>query len=50
MSIEMSIIQGLCFGLEYVNGEDVDDENVSVYVILDLGFIRLLFTTYKPSI
>lgn len=50
MSIELSIIRGLCFGLEYVNGEDVGDDDVGVYVVLDLGFLRLLFTTYKTSI
>lgn len=48
MSVEMSIIRGLCFGVEYMNGEDIGDEDVSVYVVIDLGFIRLLFTTYKP--
>jgi len=47
MSIEMSIIRGLCFGVEYVNGEDAGEDDVSVYVVIDLGFIRLLFTTFK---
>ena len=50
MSIELSIIKGLSFGVEYVNGDDVDEEDVSVYVVIDLGFIRLLFTTYKPVV
>jgi hypothetical protein len=48
MSIELSIIRGFCVGLEYVNGDDIGEEEVSVYVVLDLGFIRLLFTTYRP--
>lgn len=48
MSVEMSVIRGLCFGIEYMNGEEIGDEEVSVYVVLDLGFLRFLFTTYKP--
>ena len=47
MSLELSIIKGLCFGIEYVNGEDLDDEEVGVYVVIDLGFLRLLLTTYR---
>lgn len=45
----MSVIRGLCFGIEYMNGEEIGDEEVSVYVVLDLGFLRFLFTTYKPA-
>lgn len=48
MSIELSVIKGLCFGLEYVNGDDVGEDEVGVFVVLDLGFLRLLFTTYRP--
>lgn len=48
MSIELSVIRGFCLGVEYVNGDDIGEDEVSVYVVLDLGFIRLLFTTYKP--
>lgn len=47
MTLELSVIKGLCFGIEYVNGEDLDDEEVGVYVVIDLGFLRLLLTTYR---
>lgn len=47
MSIELSIIKGLSLGIEYVNGEDVGEDDVGVYVVFDLGFLRLMFTTYK---
>jgi hypothetical protein len=47
MSLELSIIKGLSLGIEYVNGEDVGDDEVGVYVVFDLGFLRLMFTTYK---
>lgn len=47
MSIELSIIRGLALGIEYLNGEDAGDDDVGVYVVVDLGFIRLLFTTFK---
>jgi hypothetical protein len=50
MSVELSVIRGLAFGVEYLNGEDAGDDDVSVYVVIDLGFIRLLFTTYKPVV
>lgn len=49
MSIELSIIRGLALGIEYLNWEDAGDDDVGVYVVIDLGFIRLLFTTYKPT-
>jgi hypothetical protein len=48
MSVELSVIKGFAVGVEYVNGDDVGEDDVSVYVVIDLGFIRLLFTTYKP--
>jgi len=48
MNIELSVIRGISFGVEYLNGEDAGDDDVSVYVVIDIGFIRLLFTTYKP--
>ena len=48
MNVELSVIKGFGIGLEYVNGDDVGEEDVSVYVVIDLGFLRLLFTTYKP--
>lgn len=47
MTLELSIIKGLSLGIEYVNGEDVGEEEVSVYVVFDLGFLRLMFTFYK---
>jgi hypothetical protein len=47
MNVELSIIKGFAVGVEYVNGDDVGEDDVSVYVVIDLGFIRLLFTTYK---
>jgi hypothetical protein len=47
MSVELSIIRGLALGIEYLNGEDAGDDDVGVYVVIDLGFIRLLFTTFK---
>ena len=50
MSIELSVIRGLSFGIEYLNGEDAGDDDVGVYVVIDLGFLRLLFTTYKPAV
>lgn len=50
MSVELSVIRGFALGIEYLNGEDAGDEDVSVYVVIDLGFIRLLFTTYKPIV
>lgn len=48
MSVELSVIRGFALGIEYLNGEDAGDDEVSVYVVIDLGFLRLLFTTYKP--
>lgn len=48
MSVELSVIRGFALGVEYLNGEDAGDDDVSVYVVVDLGFLRLLFTTYKP--
>ena len=48
MSVELSVILGFALGIEYLNGEDAGDDDVSVYVVIDLGFLRLLFTTYKP--
>lgn len=50
MSVELSVIRGFALGIEYLNGEDAGDDEVSVYVVLDLGFIRLLFTTYKAIV
>lgn len=50
MNVELSVIRGLSLGIEYLNGDDAGDEDVSVYVVIDLGFIRLLFTTYKPVV
>jgi hypothetical protein len=50
MSVELSIIKGFALGIEYVNGEDVGDEEVSVYVVVDLGFLRFMFTTYKAIV
>lgn len=47
ISMELSIIKGLSLGIEYVNGEDVGEDDVGVYVVFDLGFLRLMFTTYK---
>jgi hypothetical protein len=47
MNVELSVIKGFGVGLEYVNGDDVGEDDVSVYVVIDLCFIRLLFTTYK---
>lgn len=47
ISMELSIIKGLSVGIEYVNGEDVGEDDVGVYVVFDLGFLRLMFTTYK---
>lgn len=49
MSIELSVIKGFGVGVEYVNGEDIGDDDVSVYVVIDLGFLRFLFTTYKSD-
>jgi hypothetical protein len=49
MSVELSVIRGIAFGIEYLNGDDIGDEDVSVYVVVDLGFLRLLFITYKPT-
>jgi hypothetical protein len=49
MSVELSIIRGLSLGIEYLNGEDAGDDDVSVYVVVDIGFIRVLFTTYKSD-
>lgn len=49
MSIELSIIRGLSLGIEYLNGEDAGDDDVSVYIVVDIGFIRVLFTTYKSD-
>jgi hypothetical protein len=50
MNVELSVIKGFGIGVEYVNGDDVGEDEVSVYVVVDLGFIRLLFTTYKPVV
>jgi hypothetical protein len=50
MNVELSVIKGFGVGLEYVNGDDVGEEDVSVYVVIDLGFLRLLFTTYKAVV
>jgi hypothetical protein len=50
MSVELSIIKGFSVGIEYVNGDDIGEDEVSVYVVFDLGFIRLLFTTYRPVV
>jgi hypothetical protein len=50
MSVELSVIRGIAFGIEYLNGDDIGDEDVSVYVVIDIGFIRLLFITYKPVV
>lgn len=47
MTIELSVIRGFALGIEYLNGEDAGEEDVGVFVVLDLGFLRLLFTTYK---
>ena len=47
MSIELSVIQGLALGIEYLSGEDAGDDDVGIYIVIDLGFIRLLFTTFK---
>lgn len=47
MSLELSVIRGIAFGIEYLNGEDAGDDDVGVYVVVDLGFLRLLFTTFK---
>jgi hypothetical protein len=49
MSVELSVIKGFGVGVEYVNGEDIGDDDVSVYVVIDLGFLRFLFTTYKAT-
>lgn len=48
MNVELSVIKGFGVGVEYVNGEDIGEDEVSVFVVIDLGFLRLLFTTYKP--
>lgn len=48
MNVELSVIKGFGVGVEYVNGEDIGEDDVSVFVVIDLGFLRLLFTTYKP--
>jgi hypothetical protein len=50
MNVELSVIKGFGICVEYVNGDDVGEDEVSVYVVIDLGFIRLLFTTYKPVV
>ena len=50
MSVELSVIRGLSLGIEYLNGEDAGDDDVGVYVVIDLGFLRLLFTTYKAVV
>lgn len=47
MSIELSVIRGFAIGIEYLNGDDVGEEDVGLYLVLDIGFIRLLFTTFK---
>lgn len=47
MSLELSVIRGLSVGIEYLNGEDVGEEEVGIYVVFDLGFLRLLLTTYR---
>jgi hypothetical protein len=47
MTLEASLIHGLSLGVEYVNGYDIGDDDVSLYLVFDLGFIRLMFTFYK---
>jgi hypothetical protein len=47
MSIELSVIRGFAIGIEYLNGDDVGEEDVGLYLVVDIGFIRLLFTTFK---
>lgn len=47
MSIELSVIKGIAFGIEYVNGDDIGEEEVGVHVVVDLGFLRFLITYYK---
>ena len=47
MSVELSVIRGFAIGIEYLNGDDVGEEDVGLYLVLDIGFIRLLFTTFK---
>ena len=47
MTIELSVIRGFALGIEYLNGEDAGEDDVGVFVELGLGFLRLLFTTYK---
>ena len=47
MSIELSVIRGFAIGIEYLNGDDVGEEDVGLHLVLDIGFIRLLFTTFK---
>jgi hypothetical protein len=49
MTLELSVIRGISFGIEYLNGEDAGDDDVSVYIVVDVGFLRLLFTTYKSD-
>ena len=41
MSIELSIIAGLMFGVEYVIDPEEDDVQ---YVVVDFAFVRLLFS------
>ena len=50
MNVELSVIKGFSVGVEYVNGDDVGEDDVGVYVVFDLGFLRLLFTTYKATV
>ena len=47
MSVELSVIRGFAIGIEYLNGDDVGEEDVGLYLVIDIGFIRLLFTTFK---
>lgn len=47
MSVELSVIKGFSIGVEYVNGDDVGEDDVGIFLVFDLGFLRLLFTTFK---
>jgi hypothetical protein len=39
MSIQAEILTGIMFGIEYVDVPELEDR----YVVVDIGFLRLLF-------
>ena len=45
MAIQFELISGVCFGLEYV--DNTDEPDVSFYILLELGFFRVIFTKLR---